>query len=161
MNRLVLSILISLLAGCATPSPVRQFFDQQNFQYPVEIAPARSKTPLLADINSEPAERLAPEHESFFADGVKSLRSLATYRKLHELSGAEAFVLGPPYLLQDSPEVLCLAMPFSAYQVGPISGEIHLPIERHSVGEAEVVGMSNILLLCPSGDEWELLCCSI
>jgi len=156
-------LVLALLTACASSSPVRKYFELHSLRYPVSIAPPRGGIPLLTDINQDPPERPAPQYSSFLDSAVRNLRVLASYSKLRQLApSAEAFALGPPYLWQDSPEQLCVAVPFSAFEVADAGHrEIYIPMAHHSVDQHTILEVSNILLVCPSGQKWELLCCSL
>ena len=166
MARTALALLLSiLLTSCA--SPVRQLFRSRAWHYPVNIEPVSATTPMLTDLNVDPPTRPAPEHRQFFTSGVDHLESLATIRRLRQFAPAEAFTLESPYLWQLSPgpDFLCIAIPFSAFQIVSPQGqdhtEYHVETHHHLVGRHSVLETRNILLLCADGDHWKLTCCSM
>ena len=150
---------VLLLVACGAHSAVQEYFAQSKYSYPLQVSAPAKEGPRLVCPGCEEPERLAAEHEALLRSGLEFIETGLSADYLGELAveGAEAYLVTDAYLYEDPPGAeIGLAVRLSAFKLASLeTGEIYIPHELHSTATGEVLELSNILILKPTGDGWE------
>lgn len=147
------------VAACATQSPVRRYFADSNYSYPLQLNLPAVGVPRLVCPGCDVPDRPAPEYARLIRSGLSFVRTDLSVEYLQHLAGAEseAFLVSDAYLWEDPPgSEVGLLLELSAFQKPETApGPIYLPHETHGTVAGDVLELKNLLILKRAGRGWE------